>query len=346
MIHEAGGTFSRMGLAPEQDDYVIAIDAGGTHTRVGCFALDGTALGFANGGGGSPDHNDDAMENVRSTITRSLEAGHLDPARATGLAAGIAGINRSMSNQGRGRRNDWAEHFVDVDGLDCPKVLVNDAVIAHRGALSGRAGIVVVAGTGSMILAISTDGIETESGQFEHYAGAARHVVHDVVQRILIGDCAKTDPLLDVVLEHFGTPDVVGLHAAVLARGSGDHNRAKRQYGGLAPQVTAMAGSSELADTALRDLVDRTARGVRLLAPVVSERPVPVSCTGALAATPEFLERLSPALTAAGPATLDLTPPRLGPLGGAAILALESTGSEPDEAVIEMLSAAYDRVEA
>src|SRR5699024_9989307 len=145
---------------------------GGTHTRVGCFDRDGTRLSFATGGGGSPTHNDDAQENVRATITRAVESGAALHEHATALLAGMAGLNPSSWTQGQGR-DHGASRFVDVAGLKCPKIAVNDAVIAHRGALSGRAGIVVVAGTGSMILAIAPDGTETESGQFLHYAGAA-----------------------------------------------------------------------------------------------------------------------------------------------------------------------------
>lgn len=334
-----GVTYTPMSLATVQDGFVIGVDAGGTHTRVGCFGRDGTRLSFATGGGGSPTHNDDAQENVRATITRALESGGLLPEDATALVAGMAGLNRSSSNQGDGR-NDWAARFVDVDGLKCPKIAVNDAVIAHRGALSGRAGIVVVAGTGSMILAIAPDGTETESGQFLHYAGAARHLVHDVVQRILIGETTPNDPLLAAVLTHFGAADTAGLRNRVLANGASDRNAAKRNYGALAPRVTSLAGASRLADVALRDLAARTARGVRLLAPLAGEEFVPVACTGSLAADPAFRDRLEQALHENGPRTVELVGARLDPLGGAAVLALETAGAGPDQAVIDRLSMA------
>lgn len=323
--------------APQQE-FVIGIDAGGTHTRVGCFALDGTRLAAAVGGGGAPHHNDDAAENIHNAIARALEDGGLDPAGAVALAAGIAGFVRTGSNQDGGD-NARTAALVDAPGLTCPKVVVNDAVIAHSGALSGRPGIVVVAGTGSMILAIDEAGGETESGQLEHYAGAARHLVHDVVQQILIGDCSPTDPLLAATLEHFGAADVPALHEAVLARSSTHRNTVKRSYGDFAPQVTALGEHSALAGRALDDLAARTARGVRLLAPSAGPHPVPVACTGSLADAPSFHDRLEHLLPEAAPGILEMVPSRLAPLGGAAILALEAVGIDVDDAIIERLAA-------
>ncbi|GAA1314096.1 N-acetylglucosamine kinase [Brachybacterium tyrofermentans] len=320
-----------------QHEFVIGIDGGGTHTRVGCFALDGTRLAAAVGGGGNPSHNDDALENIRGTIAQAIDSGGLDPSDAVALAAGIAGFERTCSNQSDGD-NDRTAALVDAPGLTCPKIVVNDAVIAHRGALSGRPGIVVVAGTGSMILAIDEEGVETESGQLEHYAGAARHLVYDVVQQILMNDCSPTDPLVPAALEHFGVADAPALHAAVLARSTTHRNTIKRSYGDFAPQVTAMGEQSALADRALTDLAARTARGVRLLAPVAGPRPVPVACTGSLADAPSFRDRLDRMLVEAEPSALDLVPSQLDPLGGAAILALEAAGVEVDEAMIGRLA--------
>lgn len=324
--------------ARTQQEFVIGIDAGGTHTRVACFALDGTRLGGAVGGGGAPHHNDDALENIRGTILDALDSGGLELAGAVALAAGIAGFVRTGSNQDGGD-NARTAALVDAPGLTCPKVVVNDAVIAHRGALSGRPGIVVVAGTGSMILAIDEVGDETESGQLEHYAGAARHLVHDVVQQILMGDCSLTDPLVTAALDHFDVADVAGLRAAVLARSSAHRNDVKRTYGDFAPQVTALGEESSLAGRAVDDLAARTARGVRLLAPVAGPRPVAVACTGSLADAPSFRDRLDRLLLAAAPDALTPVPSRLEPLGGAAILALEAAGVEVDEAMIDRLVA-------
>ena len=127
------------------------------------------------GGGGSPDHRD-AERNVSSTLLRCLQHGELEPADAVGMAACMAAIRRMGPSQGSGV-NDWADRYLSLPSLTCPRVIVNDAVTAHRGALLGRPGVILVAGTGSTILAIAEYGRRVESGQLQHYAGGARHLI-------------------------------------------------------------------------------------------------------------------------------------------------------------------------
>lgn len=334
-----------MDQARTQGEFVIGIDGGGTHTRVACVGLDGTRLSSARGGGASPMHNDDAEENVRRTLARALADADLDPSGAAALVAGMAGFDRTTSPLGL-RHNAAVERSVGIDGLACPRSVVNDAVIAHRGALSGRAGVVVVAGTGSMILAIDEQGADLESGQLEHYAGAARHLVHDVVQRILIGESSPADPLHAATTAYFGVDDVPGLREVVLRKSSADRNDTKRDYGDFAPQVTALAEESPLADAALNHLADRTSRGVRLLAPSVAADPVPVACTGSLASDPRFRIRLEQALSSGEPRPTELVPPRLDPLGGALLLALETAGVVPSASTLSVLESGLNAAAA
>ena len=318
--------------------YVIAVDAGGSFTRVGCFALDGATISRAVGGGGSPDHNHDAEHNVSSTLARCLRQADLDPADAVGMGAGMAAIHRVGPHQ-PASPNEWAESYLTLPSLSCPRTIVNDAVTAHRGALLGRPGVIVVAGTGSMILAIGEDGREVESGQLQHYAGGARHLVFDALQLILTDAAAPADqPFLTEVLGYWGVADTTQLREHILALETRDRNEVKRLYGGLAPRVTARADTSPLADRALRRLTAKTARGVLLLAPLVGSDAVHVSCIGALATDPRFTARFGEDL-AGYPATPPrLVPAALDPLAGAALLAYEVAGIPVDAEVIARLA--------
>lgn len=302
--------------------FVIAVDAGGTHTRVGILDLEGRMLAQHVGAGGSPNHDHDAAQNVHAAITGALAAAGVRPQDAAALGVGTAGFQREGSNQHESdAANRWFDEVYSLPGLACPRVIVNDAVIAHRGALAGRAGIVVVAGTGSMILAIDEHGTETESGQFEHYAGAARHLVHLVMHRILAGDAPDGDPLLARVLAHFGVQDLRGLREEVLGLGIRDRNEVKRRYGTFAPAVTELAGRSDVADSALDELAGRTADGVALLAPMIAADPVPVALVGSLARTDAFARAVGRRLLARG-TRAEIVPSAAGPLHGAALLAL------------------------
>ncbi len=317
--------------------FVIAVDAGGTHTRVRCYGSDGALLSAATGAGGSPSHNHDAAENVADTVDRALVEGDLDPGDAIGFGAGLAGIGRAGSNQG-GRTSAWAEEHFALPSLRCPRRFVNDAVVAHRGALLGEPGVIVVAGTGSMILAITADGEEIESGQFQHYAGGARHLVFDLMHQILIGTTSTDDaPLVAQVLEHWGVDDLPALRRVILDLAELDHNDVKRRYGAVAPLITAAAETSPLADQAIRGLTDKTAHGVLVLAALVGTEPVPVAVTGALASDPAFTDRLGVSLCVPGAVYSKLVPPVLDSVGGAALLAYEVGGLTPGPDVIDRL---------
>lgn len=137
------------------------MDAGGTRTRVGCFDLRGERSSGATGPAGAWHHDDDAVEHLRQTVTEALRAGGLRGSSALALVAGVAGLGR----RGGDRSREWAGSACSLPELRCPQVFADDAATAHRGALLGEPGVVVVAGTGSMVLATTPDGTEVENGQ-------------------------------------------------------------------------------------------------------------------------------------------------------------------------------------
>jgi glucosamine kinase len=315
--------------------YVVAVDAGGTHTRVGCFGLDGALLGSATGTGGSPSHNHDGTEQVTATIGRTITNAGLDPAAALAVSAGVAGF-------GLGGRSENADGFLDVPGGTCPKVLVNDAVIAHRGALLGRPGVIVVAGTGSMILGITESGEQIPSGSLEHYAGGARHLVFDAIRRILLGHSTESDDdLLARVLDHWQVSSIGQLRRAIVDQAELDRNEVKRKYGELAPVITAAVDDSPLAAASVGTLAVRTAAGVRLLAPLIGTDPVPVVLIGSLATARGFADRFEQAVVAEP--TISVVPAALDPLRGAALMAYELAGVPVDTALLDQLGNATFR---
>ena len=326
-------------VAREPGRYVIAADAGGTHTRVACFALDGRLLGGAVGGGGNPRHQRDPATNVADTTARALAAAGRDARDAVCLVAGLAGINRADSNQGHSDAS-WAEDYFRPPGMTCPRVLLNDAVVAHRGAFCGAPGVVAVAGTGSMILAIDERGQETESGQLGHYAGAARHVARATIAMILAGEPVAADAgLVAALLAHEGVPDVDALRRARgLGAPAGAGLERDAADGRLARLVTAAAQTSPIADRAVRLLAARVARGIALVAPHAGPAPVRVVPIGGVATSPAFASRLAEELRVAGTGTL--AAPILDPVGGAALLALRRIGIVPDAALVRRLAAA------
>jgi glucosamine kinase len=314
--------------------YVIGVDSGGSHTRVACVGLDGHRLGVERGAGGSPTHNADSERHVRSTILAAIEQAGLRPGDAVGLVAGMAGFNHESERH-------WAEAHTEVDGLDCPREFVNDAVVAHAGAFLGGPGIIVIAGTGSMILGITETGEQVRNDRYHHYAGGARHLAFDAMARLLTGDDTDQDAdLLSAVLRFWNVPDKPGLREQARELESADRNEVKHRYGQLARLITSSADQSPLASAACRRLAEATAVGVRLLAAHFKSDVVPVSLHGGLATAPAFDSATRLALTAATRPRVEVVEPALSPLAGAALLALQQAGVTTDRAVTERLAAA------
>jgi N-acetylglucosamine kinase-like BadF-type ATPase len=308
---------------------VIGIDSGGSHTRVLCAGLDGRILGRGRNAGGSPTHNVDARQHVRAAIAEALAAAQVGAGDVVGLASGMAGFESDADRS-------WAADFVGVDGLDCPLRLVNDSVVAHAGAFAGGPGIMVVAGTGSMILAITESGEHIRNERYRHYAGGARHLVFDAVARVLIDeDTAPDEGFVRDLLSYWDVPDKTGLRQRIAAMESADYNEVKHFYGRIAPIVTGWAEQSPLASAACRKLARATAVGVRLLGAHFHGDPVGVATEGGLAGCAPFSDRLR---TEMGP-RYELRPARLEPVAGAALLALEEAGVPIDDALLERLAA-------
>jgi glucosamine kinase len=189
-----------------------------------------------------------------------------------------------------------------------------------------------------MILAITEDGREIESGQFEHYAGGARHLVFEVLHQLLIGATVPADEaLVTAVLDYWAVEDLAGLRQVILSLTEVDRNEVKRRYGGLAPLVTAAADTSPLADRMIRGLTDKTAYGALLLAGLIDAAPVRVAVTGGLASDPAFTARLRDSLRVSGARPCELVPPALDTVGGAALLAYDLGGMAAGPDVIDRL---------
>ncbi len=312
---------------------VVGIDSGGSHTRAVCVALDGRVLGRAFSGGGSPTHNADARAHVRGAIAEALTCAGVGPQDVISLAAGMAGLD---DDSGIG----WAREFVSIDGLDCPLELANDAVVAHRGAFAGGPGIMVVAGTGSIIWAINEAGEHITNDRYKHYAGGARHLSFNAMARILVGEDTEADAaFIRQVFEYWNVPDKRALRRRILGLRSEDYNDVKRLYGGMTPLITEHAERSPLASESCWWLVRSTCVGIRLLAGDFVATTVQVGLEGGLATCPIFASRIGSELAETTRDQVTVVPARLNPAAGAALMALRQAGIGVDDSIVDRLAA-------
>ncbi len=214
--------------------YVAGVDGGGTRTRVLLLARNGATAGRAEGPAAlvRPDRPGAAARVVADTVRRAAEAAGAAlplPAVWAGLAgAGRASVRRALE---AGLRDEHIARTVRVG---------TDVQAAFHDAFGAGAGIVVVAGTGSVVLGAGEDGRRLQVGGWGAVMGdegSGYHIGVSALRAIATATDRRAPP--------------TALTAAVL--GSLDLDRPR--------QLSAWAESATKADiAALAPLAIRTSR--------------------------------------------------------------------------------------
>lgn len=141
-------------------DFIAGVDGGGTKTRVICASPDGRVLDTAVFG---PFNMNSIGEERFSALLQQLCAYLNELGRCRALCIGSAGVsNKEMTR--------LVETEMKRGGIENWK-LVGDQVIALNGALSGEAGIALIAGTGSICFGKNGAGKNARSGGWGHLIG-------------------------------------------------------------------------------------------------------------------------------------------------------------------------------
>ncbi len=300
---------------------VIGMDGGGTTTRAAAVDLTGHTLAWVQAGSASPDKSRDARENVRRAIRDvAAQAGRELPDVAA-LVAGLANIDTPEDQV-------WAAEFTALPGLTCPRLHVNDAVVAHAGALESRPGIIAIAGTGSIIYGVTETGRAVRGYDF-HYGPAtqARSLAYAVLHCLLAGDAGPDDgELMEAVLDFWQVADLAGLRELGAQGFVSDRFERSRRLGEMAPLVTAAA--SDGVPLACREC-DQVARmlglGIRLVGGCFEggSLPIPVALIGGLVRSPYMRVAAARVLSESAGERYDIVEPAASSEAGAARMALE-----------------------
>lgn len=132
---------------------ILALDGGGTHTRAVVIAPDATVLAQATGPGCNPFDRPEWAENLRHLLEQMP--------RATLQAAvlGMAGYDAARPSSAQQEQVARA-----ALGPDVRLWLENDVETAHRAAFAGQTGVFVLAGTGSVAMAVGANGQTARAG--------------------------------------------------------------------------------------------------------------------------------------------------------------------------------------
>ncbi|GGE69692.1 N-acetylglucosamine kinase [Priestia taiwanensis] len=141
--------------------FIIGVDAGGTKTEAVVYDEQGNVVKQAiTGFGNLLVHFDEAMSNLTKAIDTCTEG--LSMADCAGIYLGVAGIESGNLRQIVDETLS-AKYGVYVESM-------NDAFIAHAALLQGDNGVLTIAGTGSIALAMK-DGVAATAGGWGHLLG-------------------------------------------------------------------------------------------------------------------------------------------------------------------------------
>ncbi|MGH7738144.1 MAG: BadF/BadG/BcrA/BcrD ATPase family protein [Candidatus Tyrphobacter sp.] len=186
--------------------YVAGIDGGQSGTQAAVADEEGRVVG--RGEAGPADEN---WQGAQSTRMRDALAGALAEAvrdggldvrtRFEAIVAGVSGYE--------GRR-----YGVPPDLPTKRFVLVHDVAIAHAGALRGRSGVVVIAGTGSSAYVVDDDGQRGICGGFGYVFGDEGSAFW-IVKTALSRAATHGDPALEAAAaNYFGERSIREIFAA------------------------------------------------------------------------------------------------------------------------------------
>ena len=138
---------------------VVGVDAGGSHTRCQVSALSGQMLGESEGAAGAmrPGEADRAADAIVDTVRDALascDMGHVVPSV---LCVGAAGVGRDTE-----RLMLW--EALSARGVADDVVVVTDGETAFDDAFGEGAGILLIAGTGSMAVGRGPTGVKARCG--------------------------------------------------------------------------------------------------------------------------------------------------------------------------------------
>ena len=327
---------------------VLGIDGGGTQTQACIVDETGRVLGMASAGPANFQSIgvEQATANVGEAERLARAAAGIGERRYDAVFIGLAGA---------GTEADRAAvlPFLRELNLTSPRTLRldHDMRIALAGALAGRPGIVVIAGTGSAVFGMNEAGETARAcgwGSAFDDPGSGYDLGRRAISELIAAQDGRAEmsamskavalalrASAGSVGEGDGSP---GVRAAVLSLGPTGVGRAK--VGALAPVVIEAAVAGDAAARAVvREAVKGLAAGVKAVAGRLhfQVKSIEAAIVGGLARGGKgYLRPLHEAMLRAAP-SVKVTPAELPPVLGAALLALRSIDANVGPRVVEAM---------
>jgi N-acetylglucosamine kinase-like BadF-type ATPase len=142
-----------------RETYFLGIDGGGTKTHAVIADASGRVLGEGFSGASNPLRVglEEAVSHIECAVADACARARVTLQQVSSACAAIAGVNHPIHYH---TMKDALDQTLGPGLLD----LVTDARAALEGALDGRAGVVLIAGTGSIAMGMNDAGEHARSG--------------------------------------------------------------------------------------------------------------------------------------------------------------------------------------
>lgn len=305
----------------------LGVDGGGSKTAF--LLIDDSGQVLAAHSEGPAYYLEIGWDAMRAMLARGIQA-TLDQAALPPAALGFAFLG--LPAYGEDSRLVTA-----LDAAASPLLLPqqyrcgNDAVCGWAGALAGRDGINLVAGTGSMAYGEFKGRTARAGGWGELFSdeGSAYWIAREglkLFSRMSDGRTAR-GPLYEILRRHFGLPADLDLCAAI-------YNKEQIQRSRLAALSPLIAEAAAAGDGEASALFDRAVDELVQMVEAVHDRlaipedlPVPVSYSGGMFTQRDLLLTRLQSKLEGGDQRYRLEAPRLPPVAGAALYAAGLAGA-------------------
>ena len=306
---------------PSHEKLFLGIDGGGTKTHAVITDSSFSVIGQGFSGAANPLRAglEEAVSHVEQAVSDACEQAGIELEDIDSACAAIAGINHPIHYH---TMKDALDDALRIAGLD----LVTDARAALEGALDGKPGVVVIAGTGSIAMGINQTGRQARAGGFGPTLsdeGSGYDIARGALQAVVsaFDDRSTKTSLTELICSKLGVASPSDLPGVIYNSDSEPVDIAH-----LAELVDEAARSG---DEVAREILAAAGRDLGRLAISVIEKldlsalEFRVACVGSVFRSGEFvLAPLREAVLAAAPRA-QIGPPLYSPAIGAAKLAKE-----------------------
>lgn len=325
--------------------YVAGVDGGATKTRVALADPEGNVRGV--GVAGPSNYGTAPLRVVRENIQSAFqqawqEAG--DPmgkvrAAFLGMANVVSETDRATIYQLVEELDLVTDNLIHVD---------HDIRISLAGGLGGQQGIALIVGTGSSCYGRRDDGREWMAGGWGHILddlGSGYDLARKAMIAVVRAEDGRSHPtrLTAVMKEALRIEEVKDIMRRVYYEGfSGEgHPMTKEEIASLAPVVIQMAGEEE---RAAMQIVEQGVQELVLMVSTVAKQlefpddEVPVVVTGGLARKSRLMRDLLYAKISQSLPGSKICEPKLSPVLGGVLLALQLSGIPTENQIVDNLS--------